>query len=125
MDQIKMKRRYRLLYGSTPPALWIGALAALCLLLCILSVSGQIAGADLALALGLTAAATALCQGLRRLGDGRLGFLGVLVLAAVIGYMCVELVSLGDISWLSEETPLLHLVGFPWVLGVFLLALAG
>ena len=125
MDQIKTKRRYHhLLYGSTPPALWIGALAALCLLLCILAAGGRMTGADLALALGLTAAATALCQGLRRLGDGRLGFLSVLILAAVISYMCVELVSLGGISWLSEETPLLHLVGFPWVLAVFLLAYA-
>ena len=125
MDQIKMKKQRRHLhFGRALPSLWIWALVVLGLILCALAAGERMQGADLALALVLTGAAVGLCQGLRRLGDGRLGFLGVMVLAAVLSYMCVELVSLGTISWRNEEIPMLHLVGFPWVLAVFLLAYA-
>ncbi len=49
-------------------------------------------------------------------------FLSILMIASLNAYMCIDLVCNGVIQWLNYDTPMIHVIGYAWVLAIFLLA---
>lgn len=92
------------------------------LLLGVAAFTGYVTWPNLLVGFGLLAVCLVILWLLMKFWGRRLVMLAIFLLASVNSYMCIGLISMGKILWISMETPLIHLVGYTWVLAVYLVS---
>lgn len=92
------------------------------LLLGVAAFTGFVNWQNLLVGFGLLAACVVLLWLLMKFWGRRLVIVAILLMAAVNSYMCIGLISMSKILWISVETPMIHLVGYAWVLAIYLVS---